>query len=276
MLWRLARADGHSMAPRRRRWRAASHRRTPRQLAAEAAGNRGSRYERPPDRYGALRLVPARKSRTLRAPKREDRPSGADSHSPSRVWYRSILPHIKGTYSVAEPIIQVENLYKNYGAVEALRGVSFAVEEGEVFGLLGPNGAGKTSTVEILEGMRTPDSGTARVCGLDPEKSGDAVQGKDRRRAAVHCPARQAAREGSDRPLRQLLPPPRRHRRTAEALPAGRKAQRVLQPAFRRAEAAAGAGHGAGERSARSCSSTSRPPDSIRRCAAKSTTSSRS
>ncbi|MGA8142363.1 MAG: ABC transporter ATP-binding protein [Candidatus Acidiferrales bacterium] len=70
------------------------------------------------------------------------------------------------------PVIQVEGLYKSYGAVEALRGVSFEVEEGEVFGLLGPNGAGKTSTVEILEGMRTPDRGIARVCGLDPEKSG--------------------------------------------------------------------------------------------------------
>jgi ABC-2 type transport system ATP-binding protein len=73
---------------------------------------------------------------------------------------------------LAEPIIQVEDLYKSYGAVEAVRGVSFAVNEGEVFGLLGPNGAGKTSTVEILEGMRTPDRGTARVCGLDPERSG--------------------------------------------------------------------------------------------------------
>ncbi len=70
------------------------------------------------------------------------------------------------------PVIRVEGLYKNYGAVEALRGVSFEVEEGEVFGLLGPNGAGKTSTVEILEGMRTPDRGLARVCGLDPENSG--------------------------------------------------------------------------------------------------------
>jgi ABC-2 type transport system ATP-binding protein len=73
---------------------------------------------------------------------------------------------------LAEPIIQVEDLYKSYGAVEAVRGVSFVVNEGEVFGLLGPNGAGKTSTVEILEGMRTPDRGTARVCGLDPERSG--------------------------------------------------------------------------------------------------------
>jgi ABC-2 type transport system ATP-binding protein len=74
---------------------------------------------------------------------------------------------------LGDPIIQVEGLCKNYGTVAALRGVSFAVEEGEVFGLLGPNGAGKTSTVEILEGMRSPDKGVARVCGMDPEKSGE-------------------------------------------------------------------------------------------------------
>ena len=73
---------------------------------------------------------------------------------------------------MGQPVIQVENLYKNYGAVEAVRGVSFAVEAGEVFGLLGPNGAGKTSTVEILEGMRTVDRGVVRVCGLDPEQAG--------------------------------------------------------------------------------------------------------
>jgi ABC-2 type transport system ATP-binding protein len=79
---------------------------------------------------------------------------------------------------VGEPIIQVENLFKSYGAVEALRGVSFAVEQGEVFGLLGPNGAGKTSTVEILEGLRTPDRDSARVCGLDPEKSGEGFKEK--------------------------------------------------------------------------------------------------
>jgi len=68
--------------------------------------------------------------------------------------------------------IEVLNLTKRYGNVEALRGVSFAVNEGEVFGLLGPNGAGKTSTVEILEGLRTPDSGSVSVCGLDPQTSG--------------------------------------------------------------------------------------------------------
>jgi ABC-2 type transport system ATP-binding protein len=79
---------------------------------------------------------------------------------------------------VGEPIIQVEDLYKSYGTVEAVRGVSFAVQEGEVFGLLGPNGAGKTSCVEILEGLRTADRGKVRVCGLDPETSGETFKEK--------------------------------------------------------------------------------------------------
>ena len=77
---------------------------------------------------------------------------------------------------MAEPIIEVQDLHKSYGPVQAVRGVSFHVNEGEVFGLLGPNGAGKTSTVEILEGMRSPERGTARVCGLDPENSGSAFK----------------------------------------------------------------------------------------------------
>ena len=73
-------------------------------------------------------------------------------------------------------IIEVENLTKRYGEVQALRGVSFSVDEGEVFGLLGPNGAGKTTTVEILEGLRPADGGRASVCGLDPHASGDALK----------------------------------------------------------------------------------------------------
>jgi ABC-2 type transport system ATP-binding protein len=72
---------------------------------------------------------------------------------------------------MANSILQVENLFKRYGNVEAVRGVSFSVEEGEVFGLLGPNGAGKTTTVEILEGLRTLDSGRVSVCGLDPQRN---------------------------------------------------------------------------------------------------------
>jgi ABC-2 type transport system ATP-binding protein len=71
----------------------------------------------------------------------------------------------------ANPILQVENLVKRYGEVEAVRGVSFSVEEGEVFGLLGPNGAGKTSTVEVMEGLRVPDSGRISVCGIDPQRN---------------------------------------------------------------------------------------------------------
>ena len=68
-------------------------------------------------------------------------------------------------------ILQVENLEKRYEDVHAVRGVSFSVAEGEVFGLLGPNGAGKTSTIEVLEGLRVPDGGRVSVCGLDPQKN---------------------------------------------------------------------------------------------------------
>ena len=67
-------------------------------------------------------------------------------------------------------IIQVDGLRKSYGDLNAVDGVSFAVGAGEVFGILGPNGAGKTTTVEILEGMREPDSGTALVNGIDVQK----------------------------------------------------------------------------------------------------------
>src|SRR5256885_15709821 len=77
---------------------------------------------------------------------------------------------------MANPILEVENLVKNYGDVQAVRDVSFSVEEGEVFGLLGPNGAGKTTTVEILEGLRDPDGGRVRVCGFDPQASANELK----------------------------------------------------------------------------------------------------
>ena len=64
-------------------------------------------------------------------------------------------------------ILEVENLAKKYGTFEAVKGISFSVEEGEVFGLLGPNGAGKTQTISMLTGVVKPTSGTARIGGHD-------------------------------------------------------------------------------------------------------------
>ncbi|KOX37980.1 MULTISPECIES: ABC transporter ATP-binding protein [Streptomyces] len=66
------------------------------------------------------------------------------------------------------PVIEVTDLRKSYGGRPVVDGVSFAVEEGEIFGVLGPNGAGKTTTVECVEGLRVPDAGRVRVTGLDP------------------------------------------------------------------------------------------------------------
>jgi ABC-2 type transport system ATP-binding protein len=67
--------------------------------------------------------------------------------------------------------ISVRDLRKSYGSHEALRGISFEIAAGEVFGLLGPNGAGKTTTVEILEGYRARDGGEVEVLGFDPAQS---------------------------------------------------------------------------------------------------------
>jgi ABC-2 type transport system ATP-binding protein len=67
--------------------------------------------------------------------------------------------------------IQVQDLRKAYGTVEAVAGISFEVAEGECFALLGPNGAGKTTTVEILEGYRDRDAGQVEVLGHDPRSS---------------------------------------------------------------------------------------------------------
>ncbi|MET9361429.1 ABC transporter ATP-binding protein [Streptomyces sp. NPDC006632] len=72
-------------------------------------------------------------------------------------------------------IIEVNAVRKAYGRRPAVDGVSFTVEEGEIFGILGPNGAGKTTTVECIEGLRVPDAGTIRVAGYDPVADHDEV-----------------------------------------------------------------------------------------------------
>lgn len=73
------------------------------------------------------------------------------------------------------PIIEVSGLTKSYGSAPVVDDVSFNVERGEVFGLLGSNGAGKTTAVECLQGLRSPERGTMRVCGLDPRRDGRAL-----------------------------------------------------------------------------------------------------
>ena len=67
--------------------------------------------------------------------------------------------------------VTVSDLRKAYGEVEAVRGISFEIASGEIFGLLGPNGAGKTTTVEILEGYRKRDGGSVTVLGADPARA---------------------------------------------------------------------------------------------------------
>jgi ABC-2 type transport system ATP-binding protein len=73
-------------------------------------------------------------------------------------------------------IVETDNLVKKFGDIEAVKGISFSVEEGEIFGLLGPNGAGKTTTISMLTGLYPPTSGTARIGGYDIGKELDEVK----------------------------------------------------------------------------------------------------
>ncbi|HYG73980.1 MAG TPA: ABC transporter ATP-binding protein [Planctomycetota bacterium] len=72
--------------------------------------------------------------------------------------------------------VVVKELTKSYGAVQAVRGVSFEINDGEIFGLLGPNGAGKTSTLECVIGLREPDGGSIEICGLDAIRNAKEVK----------------------------------------------------------------------------------------------------
>lgn len=75
-----------------------------------------------------------------------------------------------------KPVITVNNLVKSYGDVQAVRGISFEVFEGEIFGLLGPNGAGKTTTLEIIETLREKSSGTITVAGFDVNRDKNQIK----------------------------------------------------------------------------------------------------
>jgi len=96
--------------------------------------------------------------------------SGADSivamTAPSPV-----SPQRDATDAPGTPIISVRDLRKRYGQLTAVDGVTFDVAEGEVFGILGPNGAGKTTTLEMIEGMRPIDEGSATIDGIDVRRN---------------------------------------------------------------------------------------------------------
>ncbi|MBX3030535.1 MAG: ABC transporter ATP-binding protein [Chloroflexi bacterium] len=81
-----------------------------------------------------------------------------------------------GPVAVTGPAIRVHELRKRYADIQAVDGVSFEVQRGEIFGMLGPNGAGKTTTVEMMEGLRVPDSGEVRVLDLDATRQASALK----------------------------------------------------------------------------------------------------
>ena len=108
--------------------------------------------------------------------------------------------------------IEVEDLRKAYGEHEAVRGISFAVRRGEVFGLLGPNGAGKTTTVEILEGFRARSGGRVAVLGHGPRRAAARAARADRDRAPVRGPVPAPDRARGRPPLGRALPHAARRR----------------------------------------------------------------
>src|SRR5438874_7608421 len=72
--------------------------------------------------------------------------------------------------STSEPVIVIDNFYKSYGAVQAVKGISMKVERGEIFGFLGPNGAGKTTTIRCMLDVIRPTSGAISVLGMDAQR----------------------------------------------------------------------------------------------------------
>src|SRR5206468_4629350 len=136
-------------------------------------GLRRAGGRRPPGAGGAAGGRSRRSPRTGRDGRRDRPPArlrtrGRGAGQPARAG----VPAVRARTGRSLTAITVRGLEKAYGPLQAVRGVDFDIEEGEVFGLLGPNGAGKTTTVEILEGYRSRDAGVVTVLGHDPERPG--------------------------------------------------------------------------------------------------------
>jgi ABC-2 type transport system ATP-binding protein len=99
---------------------------------------------------------------------------GVGAAAPARTTVTAI-DHRGPRQAATGPAVEIAHLRKTYGSLVAVDDVSFSVAEGEIFGILGPNGAGKTTTAECAIGLRSPDSGTIRLLGLDPQADRDEV-----------------------------------------------------------------------------------------------------
>ena len=80
--------------------------------------------------------------------------------------------------SVVPVIVSCEHVTKSYGDIVAVNDISLSINDGEIFGLVGPNGAGKTTLIEMIESLRTPDTGSISVLGFNPIREADELQEK--------------------------------------------------------------------------------------------------
>ena len=135
------------------------------------------------------------------------------------------VPARRPEQATGRPAVEIAHLRKTYGPLVAVDDVSLSVAEGEIFGILGPNGAGKTTTVECAIGLRSPDSGTIRLLGLDPQADRDEVHEIVGRAAAGERDAGQARVGRDPRHVPVVLPRPGRRRRADRGARAGGQAR---------------------------------------------------